>query len=296
MDIRHLQYFMEVARRQSFTKAAQALYVTQPTVSKMIKNLEDELGFVLIERVGKRIALTDAGSILYAQAKQIVSSFDLVTSRLTDLMELKTGRIRIGMPPMIGVSFFPKMIGKFREQYPKISIQLFEHGAKKVEADVETGELDIGVVLLPTKEELFESFCFVRQQLMLVTPPDHRLADRSEAALGELKDESFLFFHEDFALHDRIIAECERQGFEPDIVYKSSQWDFISEMVAAGLGIALLPEVICNELDKQRLRVIPLNKPVIPWHLAIIWRRNSYLSFAAREWIAFAQKTFQHIP
>ncbi|MGO4107041.1 cidABC operon transcriptional activator CidR [Paenibacillus sp. YAF4_2] len=291
MDIRHLQYFVEVARLQSFTKAAQSLYITQPTISKMIKNLEEELGVVLFERTGKRIALTDAGSILLTQAQQMVQSFSNMNSSLSELMELKAGHIRIGLPPMVGVSFFPRIIGLFREKYPKITMQLFEHGAKKVEADVGSGELDIGVILLPANEERFDNFCFVRQSLMLIVPISHPLADRKDVPLHELKDEPFLLFHEEFTLHDRIIAECEKLGFQPNVVYKSTQWDFISEMVAANLGIAMLPEAICRELDQERLRVIPLTNPSIPWHLAMIWRKDSYLSFAAREWIAFAKET-----
>ncbi|CAM3335512.1 LysR family transcriptional regulator [Paenibacillus lupini] len=296
MDIRHLQYFVEVARLQSFTKAAQSLYITQPTISKMIKNLEEELGVVLFERTGKRIALTDAGSILLTQAQQMVQSFSNMNSSLSELMELKAGHIRIGLPPMVGVTFFPRIIGKFREKYPKITMQLFEHGAKKVEADVGSGELDIGVILLPTNEEKFESFCFLRQNLMLVIPPSHKLANRDEVSLIALKEEPFLLFHEDFTLHDRIIEECEKLGFQPDVVYKSTQWDFISEMVAANLGIALLPEAVCKELDQKRLRVIPLISPIIPWHLAMIWRRDSYLSYATREWIAFAKETLKYVP
>jgi len=294
LDIRHLQYFLEVVRWQSFTKAAQALYITQPTISKTIKMIEDELGVVLFERIGsKRIVLTDAGSILLAQAGQMVQSFEYMTSRLDELMQVKVGRIRIGLPPMVGASFFPPIIGKFHEQFPKITLQLVEHGAKKVEAEVGSGELDIGVILLPTKEELFESFCVVKQRLMLVVSSAHRLASSSEVRLAELKDEPFLLFHEDFALHDRIIAACEEQGFQPNVVYKSTQWDFICEMVGANLGIALLPEAVCKELDPERLRAIAVTQPVLPWHLAMIWRRDGYLSYAAREWIAFVQKMFR---
>ncbi|MNC67615.1 HTH-type transcriptional regulator GltC [compost metagenome] len=97
-----------------------------------------------------------------------------------------------------------------------------------------------------------------------------------------------MLFREDFALHDRIISECVKSGFQPKVVYESSQWDLISRMVAAGMGIALLPETICRDMDRSRIAVIPVTEPVIPWQLGMIWRRDRYLSFAAREWIAFA--------
>ncbi|MDR0267088.1 cidABC operon transcriptional activator CidR [Paenibacillus sp.] len=289
MDIRHLQYFMEVARLQSFTKAAESLYITQPTISKTIRNIEDELGVTLFDRSNKKIELTDAGQIIYEQAQPIVKSFHSLSAELGDLKNLQKGHIRLGLPPMVGASFFPQVIGQFHKKYPQVTMQVFEDGAKKVEKDVESGLLDIGVAVLPTEEDLFHYFSFVREKLMLLVHPSHHLSGHDAVPLAELADESFVLFREDFALHDRIITECVRVGFQPRIVYESSQWDLISGMVAAGLGIALLPETICRELDQERIRILPLINPSIPWQLGMIWRKDRYLSFAAREWISFAK-------
>ncbi|MEK4360504.1 LysR family transcriptional regulator [Paenibacillus sp. FSL M7-1455] len=289
MDIRQLQYFMEVARLQSFTKAAETLYITQPTISKTIRNIEEELGVTLFDRSGKKVVLTDAGRIIYEQAQPIVKSFQSLSSELGDLKNLKKGHIRLGLPPMVGSSFFPEVIGQFHQKYPQVTMQIFEDGAKKVEVDVESGLLDIGVVVLPTDDALFHSFSFVRENLMLLMHPSHRLADRECARLIDLAEENFVLFREDFALHDRIITECVKVGFQPHIVYESSQWDLISGMVAANLGIALLPETICREINRERIRIMPLVEPVIPWQLGMIWRKDRYLSYAAREWIAFTQ-------
>lgn len=293
MDIRHLQYFMEVARHRSFTKAAEALYITQPTISKTIKNIEEELDIVLFDRRGKKIELTDAGEIMLEQARHIVKSFQSLSSELKDLQNLKKGHIRIGLPPMVGSSFFPEVIGQFHEQYPEVTIQIFEDGAKKVELDVESGLLDIGVTVLPTDDELFHSFSFVQEKLMLIVHPSHDLAGRESVSLVELEAEPFVLFREDFALHDRIITECIRVGFQPHVVYESSQWDLISGMVAANLGIALLPETICREVDKSRIQILPLKDPAIPWQLGMIWCKDRYMSFATQEWIHFTQGIFR---
>ncbi|CAM2920957.1 LysR family transcriptional regulator [Paenibacillus sediminis] len=290
MDIRHLQYFLEVARFKSFTKAAESLFITQPTISKTIKNLEEELGVVLLDRVGKKMELTDAGHIIANQAQNIVKSFQTLTSELDDLMNVRKGKIRFGLPPMVGSSFFPKVIGKFHEQYPEVTIQIFEDGAKKVETDVRNGTLDIGVVVLPVEDDVFDCFSFVDEKLKLLLPPAHRLTDREVVKLAELADESFVLFREDFTLHDRIITECVRTGFQPHVIYESAQWDLISEMVAAGLGIALLPETICREVDESRVHILPLIEPSIPWQLGMIWRKDRYLSYAARKWIELAQE------
>ncbi|MGE6256489.1 cidABC operon transcriptional activator CidR [Heyndrickxia sporothermodurans] len=289
MDIQHLKYFVAVATEGNFTKAAQKLYVSQPTISKMVKSIEDELGVILFDRTGKQAKLTDAGEIILVQAQNIIKSFENLSLELDDLMSLKTGSIQIGLPPMVGARFFPKIIQEFHKEYPNITVQLVEDGAKKVERDVGNGTLDLGVVVLPTNEEQFHTFSFVNERLMLLTHPNHPLSKKESATLLDLKQESFILFRKDFALHERIITECVRVGYHPHVINESSQWDFISEMVAANLGIALLPETICRQVDRNQIAVIPLIEPIIPWHLGIIWRKDRYLSYAAREWIRFTQ-------
>ncbi|WP_248929761.1 cidABC operon transcriptional activator CidR [Paenibacillus hamazuiensis] len=289
MDIRHLQYVLEVARCKSFTQAANALHISQPTISKMIRNLEDELGIEVFIREGRQVELTDSGQVIVAHAKHILQSFESLSAELNDLTHLKKGRIRIGLPPMVGARFFPNVINQFRKQYPGIELDMVEDGAKKIEAAVEAGHLDVGVVLLPIHNELLDWFPFVDEKLKLVVPPSHRLAQRDHVALAELADEPLISFREDFALHDRIISACKAAGFEPKVLYESSQWDFISEMVSADLGIAMLPETICASLDPSRVHTVSFANPSIPWQLAIAWRRTGYLSFAAREWIHFTR-------
>ena len=149
MEVRNLEYFLEVARTKSFTKAAQNLFITQPTISRMIKNLEDELEVELFERLGKGVELTDAGQTILLQAQNIVNSVRGLSSDLSDVMQLKKGQINIGLPPMIGANFFPRVVGEFNKIYPRIKVHLWEHGAKKVEDDVAAGRLEIGVTLLP---------------------------------------------------------------------------------------------------------------------------------------------------
>ncbi|SDD57963.1 DNA-binding transcriptional regulator, LysR family [Paenibacillus sp. UNCCL117] len=295
MEVRDLQYVIELARLRSFTKAAEALHITQPTLSKMIRSLEQELGVDLFVRIGKRVEVTDAGALICEQGRSIVQAFDNLDRALKDLTGLSKGSIRIGLPPMAGSSFFAGVMSRFRDRYPGLTILMVEDGARKIEKEVAAGSLDMGVIVLPANDEEFEVHSIIRRKLKLIVHPKHRLAGRKQAALRELEHEAFILFREDFALHDIIIGECERAGFRPNVMYESSQWDFIREMVAAGLGVALLPETICDSLDPAHVTQIPLAEPGIPWHLAMIWRRDSYLSHAARAWIHFVQSSFEEM-
>ena len=292
MDILHLSYFLEVARQKSFTKASQTLRVSQPSISKVIKTLENELNVTLLERTGREIELTDAGKAVFEKAQHVVLEFQDLTSELSEIFNLQRGEITIGLPPMVGARFFPKVIGLFRQTYPHIQIKLIEVGSKQIEIGVEEGTLDIGVIALPASLDGLEIFSFVNEALCIVLYRDHPLAAKPELTLSDLKEEPFVLYKEDFSLYDHILDQCQARGFRPAIACQSSQWDFIGEMVGAKLGIALLPETICKELDSERFRCIPLTDPVIPWKLAIIRKKNRYLSFAAREWLKFTKNFF----
>jgi DNA-binding transcriptional LysR family regulator len=288
MDIKQLQYFIEVAKWNSFTRAAEQLFITQPTISKMIKNLEDELGITLFNRSRKKLMLTDAGKIIYEQAKLVDKAFHNIETEMDNLLELKKGHIRIGLPPIFDPTLFPKLVGSFHEKYPAITFELMESGSKKIEEEVENHQLDIGVVVLPTNNDVFEYFSFMEEDFMLIIHPEHKLADQKEINLSDLREESFIIFNKDFVLHDRIISSCNQAGFNPHIISESSQWSFIEEMVACKLGVSLLPESICSHLT-QKVRTIKVTNPSIGWNLAIIWNKEQYLSYAAKEWLRFTK-------
>ncbi|OIK16473.1 LysR family transcriptional regulator [Bacillus sp. MUM 116] len=289
MDIKHLQYFIEVTNFNSFSRAADHLFITQPTISKMIKNLEIELGVELFDRSRKQLTLTDAGRVILEQAKLIDKAFSNLETELDNLLGLKKGHIRIGLPPIFDAGIFLKIVGSFHEKYPGITFQLVEDGSKKIEEDVANNLLDVGIIVLPTKNELFDHFSFMEEDLNLLLHPSHPFANRAEVELAELNNEEFILFNKDFALNDRIILSCNSVGFNPHIISESSQRSFIEEMVANKLGISLLPESVCGNLN-QNVKVIKVVNPSISWHLAMIWGKNQYLSYAAKKWLEFTKE------
>lgn len=289
MDIKQLQYFITVANFNSFSLAAQHLFITQPTISKMIKNLEAELGVTLFDRTRKKLILTDAGQTVLEQAKLINKAFSNLEVELDHLIGLKKGHIRIGLPPIFDAHLLLKIIGCFHERYPGITFQFIEDGSKKIEEDIENNHLDAGVVVLPSNPTIFDQFPFMEEDLKLVVHPEHFLAGREKIKLIELVNESFILFHKDFVLNDRIVDACKQAGFTPNIISESSQSSFIEEMVASKLGISLLPESICHHLS-NKVKTIKVENPSIRWNLAIIWCKNQYLSTAAKEWLTFTQE------
>ncbi|MEJ9282302.1 LysR family transcriptional regulator [Ureibacillus thermosphaericus] len=291
MDIRQIEYFTEVAKHLSFTKAASTLHVSQPSISKAIQNLEAELGVPLFYRSSKQLELTDAGKAVLANAQHVLAAFKNLRSELTDLMELKKGEIRIGIPPIVGVEFFSKLISLYKEKYPYIEIKLTEVGTKKIRQGVEEGELDIGLICnLCAPNDQLESISILKDPLMLIVHRDHPLAALPSVEMSRLEKEDFIIYRKDFTLYDRIIEECSKNGFYPTIACESSQKDLIVEMVAAKVGIALLPKKICEKLQNEKIVSIPFKHENLFLELGLTWKKNKYLSFAVREFIGLTQQ------
>ncbi len=286
LELRQLKYFLTIAKLKSITKAAESLHISQPALSKMIKGLEEELGMTLLIRSNKTNELTDAGHIVSEYAQKIFSELENMTTTLDDLTNLKRGEVHIGLPPIIGSLFFPNIMADFHKLYPNIKINVTEYGAAKVVRSVEEGELDLGVAVLPIDGTMFHIYPIVEEKMKLLVHHEHRLANATKVHLKELKDEELIFYHESFALHDIMWKNFIKLGFEPKILFKSSQWDLMSEMVAANLGITILPESICNRVTNKQIRIIDL-VPVTPWNLAVITKKDKYLSYAGRTFVEF---------
>lgn len=283
MELRDLKAFMAVVEHGSFTKAANESFVSQPSLSKSIKKLEETLRVELLNRSTRHVELTDAGSIVYKQGQKIMGSIMELHILLDDLLNIQTGAIKLGIPPLIGTLFFPDIARNFHMQYPKVRLELVERGAKMIGTLVENGEVDIGIVVLPTDERKFSVQPFVEDQFFVFINDSHPLALKKYIQLEDLKNETFIIFTEEFTLHDYVINTCNTAGFTPIIGYKSSQWDLIVELVSSNLGITLLPYSIAAKQTNNNVKIIPLKDFDMPWRLGVITKKNAYQSFALKQ-------------
>lgn len=285
MDVKALKYFIEVVRRQSFTRAAESLFVTQPTISKMVKQLEEELDMPLLIREGKSFRLTDAGKVTFERGQDVLTAMNRLKNELSDLTALDTGELVVGVPPMIGAIFFGPVVRAFHERFPKVKLKLMEAGALAVEQQVRSGQLEIGVAVLPVEEEVFEHFGFVQDRLCLVAPAGSRWHGMRRVSLVDVADEPIVLYPEDFTLSLRVADAFRRIGKPLKVAERSGHWDFIVALVAARLGIALLPAQITQRIDRDLFDIVPINPDELVWHLGLIWKRDTYLSHASRAWI-----------
>lgn len=288
MDIRALRYFVAVVDHQSFSRAAEALYVTQPTVSKMIQQLEQSLDLTLLERTGKRFTLTDAGNVVLQRGRALLAMHEEMRVELQDLQQLRRGDLRIGVTQQAHTPLAP-LLAAYHRRHPQIELKLFEGGSQGIETDLRSGVLEMGTLLDHAANQAiwqeFDSFPLVRSPIYLLAPKDSAWRGRKRIKLNELADCAFIFYGEGFALNDIIADACQRAGFKPRITSRSGQWEFVASLVRLGVGITLLPKVFCDTLDQQQFTIAKLDEPALDWKLMLAWRRGGHLSFAARAWL-----------
>jgi DNA-binding transcriptional LysR family regulator len=283
VELRDLKSFIEVVIHQSFTKAAAHSYLSQPSFSKAVKKLEEELNVEVFDRSTRHLRLTDAGQIVYEQAQKAMESLSEITNLLDDLKNVTSGEIKIGIPPLIGTLFFPTIAMRVQEKYPNVSLHLVERGAKLIGQLVENGEVDLGIIVLPADTTKFNVQPFITDEFVLYVHKKHPLAKRSTVIISELKEEKFILFSDEFTLHDYIKNVCLEAGFIPEISYQSSQWDLILELVSSEFGITLLPRSIYSKQNNPNVQIVPLTEPTLYWRLGLITKKDAYHSFALRE-------------
>lgn len=289
MEFKLLHIFIEVVRQGSFSKAAKNLFATQSTVSKAIKQLEEQLGVPLIDRLKKRNVPTSAGEIVYRRGTKLLADRDDLLKELDEIRGLKQGRLRLGISPVGSSTLFAPLFVLYSQRYPGIEVELIEHGSDKLADCLRAGDIDFAGTLLPISEE-FDCQLVRSEPLVALLPSNHPLAIRHSISLPELRNIPFILFGSGFALHRMILDACHRAGFEPKVVAQSSQIDFMLELVLAGLGVTFLPQMIATQRHSTSIHTLLLNDSELQWNMAMTWRRNSYLSEAAKAWLALVRE------
>jgi DNA-binding transcriptional LysR family regulator len=288
MEIRTLRAFVEVVKQGGFSQAAKVVFATQSTVSKAVKQLENEFGVLLLDRVGHRSTLTAAGEIVYRRALRILAERDDLMSELDEVRGLKRGSLRLGLPPMVSSILFAPLLAIYRKRYPGIDIRLVENGIDRLEEILSSGDIDFAASTIPVAEGL--EWQSVRREPVVALLPAHEFAARKKTIdLIDLKQTPFILFNPGFAISRLVTVACRRAGFEPTVATRSSQLDFIMELVAAGMGIAFVPKMVAEQRRRPGLRSLLVN-PKIDWHVGMTWRRGAYLSHAAKAWLTLVRE------
>jgi DNA-binding transcriptional LysR family regulator len=291
MELRQLHYFSEIVKHGSFSKAAEHLFLSQPALSNVVKELEKEFGSKLFIRTTRKIELTDTGRLLYQYSESIADSLLQFKAELRDIHSGIKGQIKMGVFTSVGTEIITEIMADFYKEYPDINITFVEDSADNLKQLLFDGELDLVVVSLPSSDE-FETIPFLQGDLRVLVHEGHKLANEDFVKWSDLKNEKYIMFREGFRVYGMIMWHTDQLGFKPEIICETSQWKFILELVSFDLGIAILPQSSLTKImvKHKGINVLPLIDPVVNWEIGIGWRKDSYLSFATRKWISFLKQ------
>lgn len=252
MELHQLRYLIAVAETGNFTRAAERVNVTQPSLSQQIINLEKELGHKLFHRLGRRAVPTEAGIALLARARRVLLELDDAAKELSDSPDL--GRhIFIGGIPTVVPYLFPQLIDECRQRFPHLIIHTRENFRGQLVRAVLEGELDLALVSLPIKEPRLSIEPIFTEPLLLVVGKDHPLASVVTVTASDLADQTFILLGESSSVAMQIQRFCGDHDFEPRIGHRCAQIKTVKALVAMGLGISILPKVCRAKDDTSQL-------------------------------------------
>nr|WP_277751244.1 LysR family transcriptional regulator [Granulicella sibirica] len=274
MENRHLRYFSVLARTLHMTRAAEQLHVAQPALTQNIQHLEQELGATLIARNGRTLLLTEAGAVFLAEAERSLHQFELAKNAARKVARGEAGNLSLGFSSAAGIRVVPRVVKNFGDRYPDIRVHLTEIGAEAQLRALRDGSIDVGIGYAQSTPE-FETSRLPAESLFAVLPENHPLARKEDLDISELSREVFVVPSRKVAttLRDAIMAECEDSGFRPHLIQEITTAQTALGMVAAGVGISILPTTI-RTLEHPGVAFIPLKNTRHEVRLALLWRRD----------------------
>lgn len=280
MEFHQLRYFVAVAEQRHFTKAARDLGVAQPSVSKQIRLLEEELGTTLFHRTPRNLTLSPAGEAFLPWARQVLTDLGAAVDEARELAGLRRGRISVGATPSITTAILPDAFARFHAAYPGIDLKLHEAGSRDLVRELASGGLDLALVILPVTHRSLETVPLLREELVVAVAAGHPLADRKRVALGDLREVPLVMFREGYDLRQTTIAACGAAGFAPRFAVEGGEMDGVLRLTAAGVGVAIVPSMVVEKGGPLRAVRIA---PALTRTAAFAYRRDRRVSRATQE-------------
>ncbi|MFC0470409.1 LysR family transcriptional regulator [Halalkalibacter kiskunsagensis] len=271
MELRQIKYFMEVAKREHVTEAADAIHVAQSAVSRQIFNLEAELGVDLFIREGRRVRLTPIGKMFFERMKQAMNVIDNARLEVEEYLDPEQGTIRIAFPISMAAYTLPSAVVAFRERYPNAKFQLKQASYRKLIDGVVNGDFNMALIgPVPKQERKVVSNILFTEEIVALLPFNHPLANSTSLKLSQLQDEPFILLPDGYVLRDIIVNTCSDLGFKPKVSFEGDDIDALKGLVSAGLGITLIPEItLVDNLPHSTVK-IPVIEPTVTRTVGVI--------------------------
>ncbi|NHN28602.1 LysR family transcriptional regulator [Paenibacillus agricola] len=296
MELRQLQYALQISIDKNFSRAAEKLHIAQPSLSQQLSKLEKEIGLLLFQRTTNSVEVTYAGSLFVEKAQAILDMVEQLKREMEDISQMRKGKLVVGSLPITGAHVLPLVLPIFQANYPEIEIVLIEEASAHLEQLTASGQIDISLLSIPLQNESLTYEPIIKEEILLAVPPQHRFAsmmsdDQHTIDIHELRDEPFIALKKGQGFRQITFELCANAGFKPNIVFESSNIETVQSLVAAGMGIAFVPHMVSRGgWSQQAPTYLSLtHKPTRT--LVIAYRKGRYLSKA----VGAFMKTFHDV-
>jgi LysR family hydrogen peroxide-inducible transcriptional activator len=296
VKLRDLEYLDAIEQYKHFGKAAEACFVSQPTLSAQIMKLEEQLGLTLVERHRRNVLLTPEGKVLVEHARKVLNAAHQFEDAAKSLSDPRTGDIHMGLIPTLSPYFLPHIIQELKERLPNINFYLHENQTKTLLNDLNKGSLDLLVLPWLAEMDKFERYTVMDEPLVLAVYNNHPLAKKKYVELSDLKNQTILTLEDGHCLRDQAMGYCFTAGAKEDKRFQATSLETLRYMVASGSGITLLPKLsIINQAELPMIKYIPFREPQPTREVSIVIRPNYPRMVCIREVVASIRSSVQQL-
>ena len=252
MELHQLRYFCAVAETGSFSRAAEQSHVSQPSLSQQILKLEDELGARLFDRLGRSVRLTELGKMFLPRARAVLRELEAAKGDVVEGKESIGGPVAVGVIPTVAPYFLPSRLTAFSRKFPQVRLSVIEEITPILLERLRNVTIDVAILALPIRGREFETEALLTERLFAALPRKHKLNSRVSLSLKDFRAEPFLLLRDGHCFRDTALAACDRARLHPQIVFESGQFSSLLSMVAAGMGVSIVPEMAIEKKSQCR--------------------------------------------
>lgn len=291
MEYRQLYYFVCVAKEGNFTRAAEKLMISEPSLSKTIKRLEEELGCQLAVRSSRTFTLTYFGKMLYDRGLEVVLAFEELNDMAKKYAKHEDIEVKIGIPPVLN-TVLAFCISRFISDYQHVKFSFIEEGSKVIKDLLLENKIDVGFAIRPVDDKYFDATDVISDRTVAIMSENHYLAGRTELDITSVKDEQLILLNSDYQIYHNIIKLFESKNLKPNIVSTSLNWDFIIEIISqSSKYITFLPYPIVEKIGKN-IVWIPMKDSLLSWKVVAITRKGDYMPMIVKDMIQSIQSFY----
>jgi len=296
LELRQIKYFIEVAKREHVTDAANALHVAQSAVSRQIFNLEAELGVDLFIREGRSIRLTTVGRAFLERMEQAMNVIDDARQIVQEYTDPERGTIHVGFPSSLATYMLPTAISAFRHEYPHVKFSLNQGSYHYLKEAVVRGDVNIALMgPVPMNVNKTKGTILFTEDLVALLPKKHSLAKERSITLNDLRNDSFILFPEGYILREIVDKACSQFGFKPQMAFEGEDIDGLKGLASAGLGVTIVPEITIVENIPRSTVAIPIIEPSVTRTVGVLIPTERTLLPTEKLFLQFLKNFFKRL-